>query len=143
MPHAADPAEFDVVIIGSGFGGSVAANRLALAGQRVLLLERGPWRDSLPVRSMGVERRAPFPYGRKAITHLLRSVHRGQLDLRLNRAGMYELFAFPGLGALVARRSAAAARPMAGCCSRRATRRSGVADTPSSTRPTSSVTTPR
>ena len=45
---------YDVVIIGSGFGGSISANRLALAGLKVLVLERGPWRDSLPVRAMGI-----------------------------------------------------------------------------------------
>lgn len=33
----------DVVVIGSGFGGAIAAFRLALAGKRVLVLERGPW----------------------------------------------------------------------------------------------------
>jgi cholesterol oxidase len=102
MPSPAARAEFDVVVIGSGFGGSVCANRLALAGQRVLVLERGPWRDSVPVRSMGIERRAPFPYGSKAVTHLLHSLQIGPLHLRLNSAGLYELFVFRGINAMVA-----------------------------------------
>ncbi|HSD52317.1 MAG TPA: FAD-dependent oxidoreductase, partial [Candidatus Methylomirabilis sp.] len=33
--------DFDVVVIGSGFGGAVSACRLAEAGYRVLILERG------------------------------------------------------------------------------------------------------
>jgi len=34
---------FDTLIIGSGFGGSMVAQTLVHAGERVLMLERGPW----------------------------------------------------------------------------------------------------
>jgi cholesterol oxidase len=40
----------------------------------VLVLERGPWRDSLPVRSLGIADRSPFPYGARFATHVLRSI---------------------------------------------------------------------
>ncbi len=35
--------EYDTIIIGSGFGGSMAAHVLTNAGQKVLMIERGDW----------------------------------------------------------------------------------------------------
>jgi len=35
--------EFDYIIIGSGFGGSVSALRLAEKGYKVLVIEKGKW----------------------------------------------------------------------------------------------------
>jgi cholesterol oxidase len=78
MASTPDVMSYDVIIVGSGFGGSICASRLAQAGVKVLVLERGPWRDSLPVRAMGIADRAPFPYGARFATHLLRDVHLGR-----------------------------------------------------------------
>ncbi|MGK5552257.1 GMC family oxidoreductase N-terminal domain-containing protein [Actinomadura kijaniata] len=36
----------DVLVIGSGFGGAIAAYHLAAGGARVVMLERGPWLDT-------------------------------------------------------------------------------------------------
>ncbi|MES2257182.1 MAG: GMC family oxidoreductase [Pseudomonadota bacterium] len=87
----------DVIVIGSGFGGSIAASRLARAGSKVLLFERGPWRDTAPVRAMGIAGRAPLPYGARAYSHLLRGASWNGRHLGLNRAGLLELAMHPGL----------------------------------------------
>lgn len=75
---------FDAVVVGSGFGGSVSAYRLAEAGRRVLLLERGK----------------PYPPG---------SFPRSPLGLKRNfwdpsegLHGMFDVWTFEGLEALIA-----------------------------------------
>ena len=99
----------DIVVIGSGFGGSISANRLALAGRKVLVLERGPWRDSLPVRSLGIPERAPFPYGMKFVSHFLRTIYLGRsatTNRPLKKKGLAEYLQrglIPALGMLGAR----------------------------------------
>ena len=62
------------VVIGSGFGGSVSASRLVDAGIDVTLLERGPWRDSIPVKHAGIEERKPLPRN-GGLLSVLRSIN--------------------------------------------------------------------
>jgi len=90
----------DFLVIGSGFGGSIVAHKLALSGANVSLLERGPWRDSLPTRSMGIADRAPFPQGSKLYSHALRTVHLPFLPkkgLTVNKNGLFEMSFQKGL----------------------------------------------
>lgn len=61
----------EAVVIGSGFGGSIAASRLIDAGVSVILLERGPWRNTVPVNSMNVRNHAELP--RKSFGQLIRN----------------------------------------------------------------------
>ncbi|MGK9172046.1 GMC family oxidoreductase N-terminal domain-containing protein [Yokenella regensburgei] len=89
----------EIVVIGSGFGGAIAAKRLADAGRDVLMLERGPWRDTVPNRSTGLENLAPLPQGKKVFTHGLRSIgsHRLKKFLLLNKKGFIEVFSGKGI----------------------------------------------
>lgn len=84
-----------VVIVGSGFGGSAAAARIAEAGVEVLLLERGPWRDTVPTRTMNIPKREPLPRGWGLYTGFLRTLNVPFLPgggITFNRRGLFELF---------------------------------------------------
>jgi cholesterol oxidase len=74
---------FDAIVVGSGFGGSVTAYRLAEAGRRVLVLERG----------------RPYPPG-----SFTRSPYRAResfWDPPRGLTGMYHYWSFKGIDALV------------------------------------------
>ncbi len=74
---------FDVVVIGSGFGASVVACRLAQAGRAVLVLERG---RSYPPGS--------FPRSPRALS-------RNLWDPRSGLYGMFDIWAFTGIESVV------------------------------------------
>lgn len=90
----------DVIVIGSGFGGSISAARLAQRGLRVLVLERGPWWGPAGDGQPASDRR-DFPRGVRGLRASVRSVRwargKGSREIVLNRAGLYEMHAFEHL----------------------------------------------
>lgn len=85
---------YDTIIIGSGFGGSTSAYHLTKTDEKVMLLERGPWRDTKPVRDMGITRRSPLPANKHFYSHFLRNVNSNFLPKNgflANKKGLYEL----------------------------------------------------
>jgi cholesterol oxidase len=83
---SAPDTDFDVIVVGSGFGGSIAALRLSEAGRSVLVLERGRrWRPG------------DFPRDVRDIDRLL-----WRWPTHLNSRGIYEPRFFSSLAAVVA-----------------------------------------
>ena len=89
----------DVIVIGSGFAGSIAASRLADSGVKVLVLERGPWRRTGPVEAAGVMDTAPLPVAHSKPTYALRGMRmaKGPKQVTLNKRGLLELHICGGM----------------------------------------------
>lgn len=71
VPNTEIKPLYDVVVIGSGYGGSIAASRCARAGQSVCVLERGKeWRPGdFPEHSAGVFKEFQLTVGGEGRTH--------------------------------------------------------------------------
>ncbi|MEJ2455776.1 MAG: GMC oxidoreductase [Candidatus Thiodiazotropha sp.] len=91
----------DVIVIGSGFGGAVAADRLVRAGLNVRVLERGPWRRTAPVLAKGLNHAIPLPVQDRPglILRTIRSV-KGPKEICLNRRGLLEMHVGNGVKTL-------------------------------------------
>lgn len=92
--------DYDVVVIGSGFGGSVSAATLVDVGHKVLMLERGPWRDTEPVRDAGIQNRSQFP---RKLGLYTRSISRiaapftKAAGIKVNTCGLFDIHINPDM----------------------------------------------
>jgi len=91
---------FDVIIVGSGFGGSVCAARMAEKGMKVLVLERGPWWGPLNKDQPKKDRRK-LPrglWGARKYLRNIRKAQKGQTSEKIfNRDGLLEIHKFDHL----------------------------------------------
>ena len=71
------PTPFDVIVIGSGFGGAITARRLAEKGMRVLVLDRG--------RRWDVDQYPRRPGDAWIFSHDRPARHNGWMDMRFFR----------------------------------------------------------
>lgn len=99
--------DYDAIVIGTGFGGTIAATRLAMKGKKTLLLERGTW--WITPEALGKPPQSPLkpiPVWAKEQNHPVqywpRPDHKeGLLDLfasirhGANKAGLYQYSIFP------------------------------------------------
>lgn len=90
-----DKTHWHTIIVGSGFAGASVAATLCTdnsVNTDVLMLERGPWRDTRPVRMAGIDQRAPFPAGKGMLSRLLHRLSLPLLgDIRLHRHGLFDI----------------------------------------------------
>lgn len=112
---------YEVVVIGSGFGASVAITKLAEAGKKVLVLERGTWwgnpegpaiktgSSPPPEKIFGSRQWWPRPNDSQGLVYMMHSIYKqmdpvvdlirpfvkdNDLGLRKNRKGLYRLSRF-------------------------------------------------
>lgn len=110
------PMNFDAIVIGTGFGGTIAATRLAAKGKKVLMLERGTWwvtpskigkappspRKSIPVWAKEQDPPQPVQYWtrpnhRQGLLDFFAAVRSG-----INKDGLYQYSMFKQADVLTA-----------------------------------------
>ncbi|MFV8750899.1 GMC oxidoreductase [Nannocystaceae bacterium ST9] len=100
----ADETIWDAIVVGTGFGGSASAARLAESGMRVLVLERGPWWGLVGEALGEPGMRRAWPRGLVGSRKFVRNVRiargRRSRELMLAGDGLLELHRFEHLASL-------------------------------------------